>query len=126
MVLRGLTRRCAWCGGRGAFFTSWFRKGDACRTCGMSWNRHLEGFELGAATMGVFITFGTILAWMALGVLLGASVTMLIIVAACLAVALPVLGYPLTYTIWFGVDLKMHAPEQSDLDEAAARRASHR
>lgn len=90
----------------------------------MNWSRHLEGFELGAATMGVFMTFGSILVWMAIGVLIGASVATLIVVAACLAVVLPVFGYPLTYTIWFGVDLKMHAPEPADLEEAAARRAS--
>lgn len=89
----------------------------------MSWNRHLEGFELGAATMGVFLTFGPIIVWMAIGALVGASVTVLVVVAACLAVLLPVLGYPITYTIWFGIDLKMHTPEPGDLDEAAARRA---
>lgn len=75
--------------------------------------------------MGVFITFGSILVWMAVGALLGAAVKVLIIVAACLAVILPVFAYPLTYTIWFGIDLKMHAPELSDLEEAAARRAAH-
>lgn len=75
--------------------------------------------------MGVFITFGSILVWMVIGALLGASVKVLIIVAACFAVLLPVFAYPLTYTIWFGVDLKMHAPEPSDLEEAAVRRGAH-
>ena len=28
MLWRGVRRRCAWCGGRGAFFTGWFSKQD--------------------------------------------------------------------------------------------------
>ncbi len=87
----------------------------------MSWKRNLQGFELGAATMGVFITFGSILAWMVIGGVAGFSVVVLLSVAAVLAVALPILSYPITYTVWFGVDLAMHAPDATDLEQAKVR-----
>jgi len=119
MVLRGLTHRCAWCGGRGAFFNGWFKKTPRCHTCGLSWERNLEGFELGAATMGVFITFGSILLWMGIAVLTGVSLVPLLIVAGCIAVTFPVMAYPLTYAVWFGVDLFIRAPSEEDF--AAAR-----
>ena len=118
MVLRGLFRRCAWCGGKGAFFTSWYGKNDRCNTCGLNWNRGYEGFELGAATMGVFITFGSILAWMIVSVVAGIALVPLLVVAGLIAVTFPVLWYPNTYTVWFGVDLFIRAPSEEDLLEA--------
>ena len=118
MLLRGLFRRCAWCGGRGSFFTSWYRKSDNCQTCGLRWERGYEGFELGAATMGVFMTFGTILGWMVASLIFGVPLAPLLIVAAVLAVSVPVLTYPMTYTVWQGVDLLIRAPSAEDFAEA--------
>ena len=118
MILRGLFRRCAWCGGKGAFFTSWYGKGDRCRTCGLNWQRNLEGFELGAATMGVFITFGSIIVWMIISVLSGVALVPLLVVAGVIAVSFPIALYPNTYTVWFGVDLFIRKPSDEDLDEA--------
>ena len=120
MILRGLFRRCAWCGGRGSFFTSWYKKSGRCQTCGLSWERNYEGFELGAATMGVFMTFGSIIIWMILSVTLGIGLVPLLIVAGVLAVGVPVIGYPLTYTIWFGVDLTIRKPDVEDFAAAQA------
>ena len=31
----------------------------------------------------------------------------------------------MTYTVWFGVDLAMHAPESGDLEQAQARLVEH-
>ena len=120
MVLRGLFRRCPWCGGKGAFFTSWYGKNDRCHTCGLSWQRNMEGFELGAQTMAVFITFGSILAWMIVSVLLGVALVPLLVVAGVLAVVQPTLWYPNTYTVWFGVDLFIRKPSEEDFAEAEA------
>ncbi|MGA1220025.1 MAG: hypothetical protein ACO3XP_05210 [Ilumatobacteraceae bacterium] len=41
---RGLTRRCAWCGDRKAYFKGWFRRQDACRACRHGWRRGDEAF----------------------------------------------------------------------------------
>ena len=120
MILRGVIRRCAWCGGKGSFFTSWYGKADQCQTCGINWERGYEGYELGAATMGVFMTFGSIIVWMIISVLVGVSLVPLLIVAGVLAVAVPILGYPLTYTIWQGVDLTFRRPSDEDIAKAEA------
>ena len=124
LLARGLARRCAWCGGRGAFCTSWFGRQERCKTCGLSWERGYEGFELGAATMGVFITFGSIIAWMIFSVVAGVPLAPLLVVAGLLAVAVPIVGYPLTYTVWFGVDLFIRHPSPEDLEAARAWLAS--
>ncbi len=118
MVLRGLFKRCAWCGGKRAFFTSFFKKGERCNTCGLNWQRNLEGFELGAAAMGVFLTFGPILLWMTVAILAGVDVVPLVVVAAALAIFVPIFTYPLTYTVWFGVYLFMNEPEEEELADA--------
>lgn len=54
---RGLTRRCAWCGDRKAYFTGWFRRQDACGACRHGWRRGDEAFELGATTANIILTF---------------------------------------------------------------------
>lgn len=115
MLSRGLIRKCAWCGGKGSFFTSWFGKSDRCQTCGLGWERGYEGFELGAATMGVFMTFGSIIVWMIISVVTGVALVPLLVVAGVLAVCIPIFGYPITYTVWFGVDLAIRPPSDEDL-----------
>ena len=125
MIIRGFFRRCAWCGGRGSFFTSWFTKAEQCQTCGMKWERGYEGYELGAATMGVFLTFGSIIVWMVVSVLVGIDLVPLLIVAGVIAITVPILGYPLTYTIWQGVDLTIRPVSEADIADAEAWLATH-
>lgn len=84
----------------------------------MNWERNLEGFELGAAAMGVFLTFGPIIAWMIISLALGIDLVPLLIVAAAMAIFVPVLTYPLTYTVWFGVHLFMNNPTEEELADA--------
>jgi uncharacterized protein (DUF983 family) len=119
MLFRGLLKRCAWCGGKRAFFTGFYKKGERCITCGLSWQRNLEGFELGAAAMGVFLTFGPIILWMIFSVIFGVALVPLLVVAAGLAIFVPILAYPLTYTVWFAVYLYMNEPEPAEREEAA-------
>jgi len=69
MLVRGLLRRCAHCGGRGAFFTGWFARAERCKTCGFKWERDLVGFQLGAAAMNIIMTGGAVLATMGIGVI---------------------------------------------------------
>jgi uncharacterized protein (DUF983 family) len=126
MIVRGLFRRCAWCGGKGSFFTSWYGKADRCQTCGLAWERGYEGYELGAATMGVFLTFGSIIFWMVLSVIIGVALVPLLVVAGALAIGVPILGYPLTYTVWQGVDLFIRAPSDDDIQAAEAWLAANK
>lgn len=118
LILRGLFRRCAWCGGKGSFFTSWYKKAPQCQTCGINWERGYEGYELGAATMGVFLTFGSIIVWMVVSVLFGIALVPLLVVAGLLAVFVPIVTYPLTYCVWQGVDLFIRPPSEDDIAQA--------
>jgi uncharacterized protein (DUF983 family) len=117
MLWRGIRRRCAWCGGRRAFFTGWFAKQETCRTCGIGWRRGYEGFELGAATINAIITLGVLIVGVAAGAIATSpdiAVLPLVLGLGALAVVVPVIAYPFTYTIWQAVDLAMHPPEPGD------------
>jgi hypothetical protein len=70
--------------------------------------------------MGVFMTFGSIIVWMVSSVIFGVPLVPLLVVAGVLAVSVPIIGYPLTYTVWFGVDLSIRPPSDEDLAEASA------
>jgi uncharacterized protein (DUF983 family) len=117
MLWRGVRRRCAWCGGRGAFFTGWFKKQATCRTCGIGWHRGYEGFELGAMAISAVVCFGLLVVGLGIGVVLtwpDIAVLPLLLILGVSAVVLPVVVYPLSYTIWQAVDLAMHPPEPGD------------
>jgi uncharacterized protein (DUF983 family) len=117
MAWRGLRRRCAWCGGRGAFFTGWFHKQDRCRTCGIEWRRGYEGFELGALAISAVLVLGTLVAAMTVGLVLtlpDVDVLPLLLILGAGAILLPILLYPISWTLWQAVDLTMRPPEPGD------------
>ena len=117
MLWRGVRRRCAWCGGRGAFFTGWFAKQDTCRTCGIGWHRGYEGFELGAMAINAVVCFGLLIVGIGIGVVAtwpDIAVLPLLLILGIGAVLLPIVIYPLSYTVWQAVDLAMHPPEPGD------------
>ncbi|MBA3605929.1 MAG: DUF983 domain-containing protein [Acidimicrobiia bacterium] len=124
MLWRGLRRRCAWCGGRKAFFTGWFAKQDRCATCGIEWRRGYEGFELGAMAISAVVCLSSLIAAMVVGVLLSLpdiDVVTLLIVLGVGAVVLPILVYPVSYTLWQAVDLAMRPPTADDAAPPAVR-----
>lgn len=117
MLWRGARRRCAYCGGRGAFFTGWFSKQERCRTCGIGWHRGYEGFELGAMAINAVISLGLLVVGMVIGILVtwpDIAVLPLLLVLGAVAIVLPLALYPVTYTVWQAVDLAMRPPEPSD------------
>ncbi len=127
MLLRGLFRRCPWCGGRGAFFTGWFAKQPQCRHCGLRWRRGDVGFELGAAAIAAIICMGPLV--LALGGMVALTwpelaVVPLIAVLGVGALVLPVLLYPSSYTVWQALDLVMRPVSPDDFDPVAPDAAS--
>ena len=117
MLWRGVRRRCAWCSGRGAFFTGWFSKQDTCRTCGIGWHRGYEGFELGAMAISAVVCLALLIGGLTVGVVItwpDIAVLPLLIVLGVGAIILPVVVYPLSYTMWQALDLAMHPPEPGD------------
>ena len=124
MLRRAVTLRCAWCGDRPGFRRGWFRRSDNCRHCGLSVQRGQDGFELGAATMNVMITLAILLVAGGVSVVLTyphVAVGALVVVLGVVALALPILLYPFSFTIWFAVELMMDPPSPAWL--AAAERA---
>jgi uncharacterized protein (DUF983 family) len=112
-----MRRRCAWCGGRGAFFTGWFAKQDRCRTCGIEWRRGYEGFELGALAISAVLVLGTLVVAMTIGIvatLPEVDVLPLLLILGVAAIVLPIVLYPVSWTLWQAVDLAMRPPEPGD------------
>ncbi len=122
---RAVIRRCALCGGKGAFFKGWYKQQERCKTCGFKWGRGQVGNSLGALTMNVIATFGVLLMVIAIGTIVSypdINVAPMIITAIVVAFIVPLIIYPLTYTVWFAIDLAMSPPEQSELDDAAVHK----
>ena len=123
MLVRGLLRRCAHCGGRGAFFTGWFTRAERCKTCGFKWERDLVGFQLGAAAMNIIMTGGAVLATMGIGVIVTypeVPTWPLIAIVGSVALLVGIGGFPTSYTVWLAVDVRMHPLEPEELADAAA------
>ena len=114
--------RCAWCGSRRTFIRRWLGKYPRCRTCGLRWRRE-EGFELGPVALNTVITFFCLAVGMGIGFVVSyPDIAVWPIVGSCIAIAvlLPILIYPLTFTVWFAFDVLAHPPEAAELEEAAA------
>lgn len=124
LMRRALMLRCAWCGDRPGFRRGWFTRHEACQHCGLSVQRGQDGFELGAASVNAMLCLGALIAAAAVSIVItypDVAAAPLIIVLSAVAVVLPVLLYPFTYTIWFAVELVMEPPSASDLEAARAR-----
>jgi hypothetical protein len=88
----------------------------------LAWRRE-EGFELGAVTMNTIVTFGALTVAMAVGFVVtfpDVPVVPLVLALMVVAVVLPVLIYPFTYTMWFAFELAVHPPEEKELAAAKA------
>jgi|GEM_PF-2380140 len=122
---RALLRRCPWCGGKGAWFRSWFKRNDRCNTCGLKWNREQDGFELGAMTVAVLITGGSVMVF--LGIFIAATyptfhVLPMVSIAAAIALVMPVITYPYTQTIWSAFDIRVHPPRPEEFTSSTPER----
>jgi uncharacterized protein (DUF983 family) len=114
MLWRGARRRCAWCGGRGAFFDGWFKMGADCRTCGLSRDRGYEGFELGAMAVNIIVVFAALIVSAGVAVVLTVPdipVLPLVLGLGAAAIVLPIVLYPMSFTLWQAIDLVTHPPD---------------
>ena len=119
---RALRLRCAWCGSRRTFIRRWLGKYERCRTCGLRWRRE-DGFEFGALALNTVFTFAALAIGMLIGfvasypdVAVGPMIATLLVVA----VVMPIAIYPLTFTIWFAIDVLTHPPSEEEVAAAAA------
>jgi uncharacterized protein (DUF983 family) len=128
MIRRALLLRCPRCAGRRTLIRRWFRRWDRCRSCGIRWRRE-EGSELGALALNIVATFAVLAIVMTIGIVWTApevAVGRVLVVTGIIAIAMPIAIYPLSYTVWLAVDLRVHPidlREQADA-ERAVRMAS--
>lgn len=118
LLARGITRRCAWCGDRRAYFVGWFGRVDACRHCGHGYRRGDDAFELGAVTANIILTFlGVLLAILVavVGTLPDVNVVVVVAASASVAVIAPAICYPVSFTLWQAIDLWMRRPTAAEL-----------
>jgi len=114
---RAILRRCPWCNGKGAWFRGWYRRNDRCNTCGLRWNRGQDGFELGAMTVAVFITGGSVMIFLAIFIAVNYPdfpVMPMALIGAAIALVMPFLTYPFTQTIWSSFDIRVHPPTREE------------
>lgn len=122
MFRRALVLCCPHCGSRRTFIKRWVGRYDRCRTCGIRWHRE-HGFELGPVALNVVLTFFTLGVSMVVAFIATAPdfpVTTLTLTFVGVAVLVPVIVQPLTYTIWLAFDLASRRPDAAELADAAA------
>lgn len=122
LLARGATRRCPICGG-GGLFRQYFALRRSCPGCGLRFERE-PGTFIGAVGINTIITFVSTFLVVGVGTVatlpdiptLGLSVA-----ATSWALAVAVLGYPFTKTLWLAIDLLM-SPLRDDEAPGAPRR----
>ena len=122
MLRRAVMLRCPWCGSRRTFVRRWFGKYDRCRTCGIRWRRE-EGFELGAVTINTIATFIVLTAAMTVAFIRTSPdipVVPIVLSLVGVAILMPIVIYPFTFTIWLALDLAVHRPDVAELAAASA------
>jgi uncharacterized protein (DUF983 family) len=125
LLMRGLTRRCAWCGDRRAFFVGWFKRVERCRRCAHGYRRGDHAFELGAVTANIMLTFSTILLTILVAVIATLPDVQVwwVVGPACAAALLgPLVFYPVSFTLWQAIDLWMRPPTAGELAGAGDAR----
>lgn len=120
-AFRGLVRRCARCGGPA--FVSWFRMADTCPNCGVRFERE-EGYWVGAMIMNTIVTFALFgIVFIGLIVATWPDVDWTLVTVASLAVCglVPVIFYPISKSLWFGLQISWHPLEPHEIEAARAR-----
>jgi uncharacterized protein (DUF983 family) len=115
IVGRAARRRCPNCGGAGIFAT-WLRMVKRCPRCGLTLERE-QGYRVGAYMLNIVVAELVFVAIL-LGVL---AVTWpeppwrwLTYGSAAAMIALPIGFYPFAQTLFLGIDLLVHPPEDED------------
>ena len=122
LIRRGLSRRCARCGG-GAVFVNRWRLKDRCPTCGYLFRRE-PGFFLGAWFINFmvlellhFAMVMTFIVWKSANP--EAGLVWPLGLAVFTAFLVPITFYPWSQTIWAGIDLGMTPMELDEIVGAA-------
>lgn len=108
LLFRGITGRCPLCGGRHVF-EDFFHIRERCPRCNLSFRR-MEGQMVGAVGINTIVTFGVLLIVVVVGLVVTyphVPAVRLALVGIAVSVLVPILFYPLSWTLWAAVDLAM-------------------
>jgi hypothetical protein len=110
MLLRGLGKRCPFCGS-GGLFDGWFRMKPSCPSCRHHFSQE-EGFFLGAYALNFAITEGLLLLCLIPYIVLSAAepgvsrpVMPFVIAGVIASIVGPIVFYPFSRTLWVAIDL---------------------
>jgi uncharacterized protein (DUF983 family) len=109
LLMRGLTKRCPWCG-QGKLFRRWFTLPERCPRCGLRFERE-EGAFLGSLAINFGVTAAVFIAvlvtWVAL-TLPDVPAVPVAVTSVVLTVVLPLAIYPFAKTTWAAIDLLLN------------------
>ena len=115
LVRRGLAKKCPNCG-HGRIFDSWFQLKQRCPTCGYLFERE-EGYWVSAIIVNTAVIEGLFLI-VFIAVVLATAPDVewvpLLVIAVVMNVLFPIFFYPLSKTLWMGIDLYFHPLEASE------------
>ena len=114
-LLRGLAKRCPWCGQK-KLFRRWLSLPERCPRCDLRFERE-EGAFLGSLALNYGVTGLAFLALFiaSLVLTLPDPPVLRITVASLLLVAiLPVILYPFAKTTWAALDLILHGMDRGE------------
>ncbi len=110
MLLRGLGKRCPFCGS-GGLFDGWLRMKPTCPSCKHHFSQE-EGFFLGAYALNFAITEGLLLLCLIPYIVLASAdpavdrpVMPFVIAGLVASVVGPMIFYPFSRTLWVAIDL---------------------
>lgn len=121
MIARGLRRRCPRCGAPA--FDSWFRMHEFCPNCGLRFERE-PGYWVGAViinTAVIFATFLVVFGGMVLLTFPGVPWGLVLGVTLVANIAIPVVFYPISKSLWLAMELSWHPLEAEEIESAATR-----
>lgn len=119
MILRGLVRRCPFCGHR-PIFDSWFKLKESCPHCGHRFNQE-EGFYIGAYALNFIVAEGLLLLCIVPYIIISSTNPSLkldalpfALVAVVLAIVGPIVFYPFSRSLWIAIDMTLRGGRNLD------------
>ena len=113
---RGLVRRCPMCGS-GGLFRSWFEMRERCPSCRLRLDRGEHDFWAGGWMLNIVGVETVFVLLIALGVIAAwpdVSWTLVTWLGVIGMIALPVLLFPTSRTLWLAIDLVFQPARESD------------
>jgi uncharacterized protein (DUF983 family) len=119
MLLRGLGRRCPFCGHR-PIFDSWFKLKESCPHCGHRFNQE-EGFYIGAYAINFVVAEGLLLLCIIPYIVISSNnpglkldAVPFAVVAVVLAIVGPIVFYPFSRSLWIALDMTLRGGRNLD------------